>query len=173
MIFFSRTMSFRRSDFRLRNDWRYRKLVNMLAKCRGKMGSRIMCRWFWGRYTDAIVIDFHCDESELIMSHLKSTLRIRVGSNVINSRARFRSGGTYVTSAAVNLMIYTGGRKTNEWIHLARVRTYGATWNKHSWIFAGITPIVCFDKSNLRERALIPLQVARSNLAQIMFLSAN
>lgn len=84
-----------------------------------------------------------------------STAQIRVGSNVINSRANAtpKRRYVYVTSAAVNLMIYTGGRKTNEWIYLGRVRTYGATWSKHSWIFAGITPMASASTSPISVSA--------------------
>lgn len=114
-------------DFRSRNDGRRSKLVNMLTNVAARY-ILVLCAndsekisHAWRLIDRSWSINFHA-ESELIMPRLKSTLQIRVGSNVINSRARSRNRSMYVTSAAVNLMIYTDGRKTNEWIHLARVR---------------------------------------------------
>lgn len=124
--------------------WRYVAAKWVLVLCADgseKMLERVGIDWSWS-------IDFHCDESELITiaSQKYATDPRQIKCNKLAKRR-------YVTSAAVNLMIYTGGRKTNEWIHLARVRTYGATWNKHSWIFMGITPMASASTSPISVSA--------------------
>lgn len=110
-----------------RNDWSCRKLVKRVGEYRQDMSwyhMQMVVRRYSRSYGDRSIVICQFPLCRIL---LRSTDPCRIKYNKLASereRVRFRSGGMYVT-AAVNLMIYIGRRKTNEWIHLER--GYGLT----------------------------------------------
>lgn len=101
--------------------------VNVVIKYDFRYHVYVVLKRHSRAYDDRSIVirQFPSVELKLIILRIRVSVVYTVsGQTVVNSRTRLRSEGIYVMSAVVNLMIYTGRRKTNERIYLAQVQTY-------------------------------------------------